>query len=64
MKFTGKHGIERELSITDGTLARIVRKCQDLPGQQLFKYVDDDGGVVPVTSADVNAYIREAMGEE
>lgn len=62
MKFRGKHGVERELSITDRNLTRIVRKIQDLPGQQLFQYTDDDGAACPVTSADVNAYIKEATG--
>jgi DNA topoisomerase-1 len=64
MKFKGKHGIERELSITDRNLTRIVRKVQDLPGQHLFQYEDDDGQPCPVSSADVNAYIKEAMGED
>ena len=64
MRFKGKHGIERELTITDRNLARIVRRCADLPGQHLFQYVDDDGEPQPVTSSDVNAYIRSAMGEE
>ena len=62
MKFKGKHGIERELNITDRNLTRIVKKVQDLPGQHLFQYVDDDGTPCPVTSADVNAYIKEATG--
>lgn len=63
MKFKGKHGIVRELNITDRTLTRIVRNCQDLPGQHLFQYIDNEGQPVPVTSAEVNAYIKEAMGE-
>lgn len=62
MRFKGKHGIERELSITDRNLTRIVRKVQDLPGQHLFQYVGDDGEPCPVTSADVNAYIKAATG--
>jgi len=64
MRFKGKHGIERELSITDRNLTRIVRTCQDLAGQNLFQYVDDEGEPQPVTSSDVNDYIRDAMGEE
>ncbi|MGE5722863.1 MAG: DNA topoisomerase IB [Sphingomonadales bacterium] len=64
MRFKGKHGIERQLTITDRNLTRIVRRCNDLPGQNLFQYVDDEGEPQPVTSTDVNAYIREAMGEE
>jgi len=62
MKIKGKHGIVRELSITDRNLTRIVRKVQDLPGQHLFQYIDDAGEACPVTSADVNAYIKEATG--
>jgi len=64
MRFTGKHGIVRELTITDRNLTRLVRRCHDLPGQHLFQYVDDAGEAQPVTSSDVNAYIKEAMGEE
>ncbi len=62
MRFKGKHGIERELNITDRNLTRIVKKVQDLPGQNLFQYVNDDGEPCPVTSADVNDYIRDATG--
>ncbi len=61
--FKGKSGVEHEVRLRDRRLARVVRSLQDLPGQQLFKYRDDDGSLCPVTSDDVNAYIREAMGE-
>jgi len=64
MKFTGKHGIVHEVAITDANLKRIVAKCQDLPGQNLFQYVGDDGEPHAVTSADVNDYIRETSGAE
>lgn len=64
MRFKGKSGIERELSITDATLSRIVKRCQDLPGQNLFQYLDEEGEAHPVTSTDVNDYIREATGED
>jgi DNA topoisomerase-1 len=64
MRFKAKSGIERELSITDRTLSRIVRLCQDLPGQNLFQYVNGDGEPQPVGSSDVNDYIREATGED
>jgi DNA topoisomerase-1 len=64
MRFKAKSGIERELSITDSTLSRIVRKCQDLPGQNLFQFVDEEGEAQPVSSTDVNDYIREATGED
>ena len=62
--YAGKHGIKRTISIADRRLARIAARTQDLPGQHLFEYVEEDGSVCPVTSTDVNAYIREAMGEE
>jgi DNA topoisomerase I len=64
MRFKAKSGIERELSITDRTLSRIVKKCQDLPGQNLFQYLDDDGEAQPISSTDVNDYIRDATGED
>ena len=62
MRFTGKHGIVHEVSLTDRRLARIIKRCQELPGQMLFQYVNGDGQPQPVTSADVNDYIREASG--
>ena len=64
MRFNGKHGITREVTITDRRLGRIVRKCQDLPGQPLFQYINGDGTPNPISSADVNDYIREATGGE
>lgn len=64
MRYAGKGGGVRELSITDRNLTRLVRRCQDLPGQNLFQYLDDDGEAQPVSSTDVNDYIREALGDE
>jgi DNA topoisomerase-1 len=64
MRFTGKRGIVHERTITDRRLARVVRGCQDLPGQSLFQYVNGDGEPQQITSADVNDYIREASGGE
>ena len=64
MRFKGKSGKLQELSLTDHNLTRLVKRCQDLPGQQLFQFVDDEGEPRAVGSSDVNAYIREAMGEE
>jgi len=64
ISYTGKHGIKRTVTITDRNLSRIAKRTQDLPGQHLFEYVTADGDVCPVTSSDVNAYIKEAMGEE
>jgi DNA topoisomerase-1 len=62
--YTGKHGIRRTVTLADRNLVRIARRTQDLPGQNLFEYVNDEGGVCPVTSGDVNAYIKAAMGED
>jgi DNA topoisomerase I len=62
MRFAGKHGIVREVTITDRRLGRVVRRCQELPGQALFQYVNGSGEPQAITSADVNHYIREASG--
>src|SRR4051812_12918552 len=62
--YQGKHNIKRTVTVTDRNLVRIARRTQDLPGQHLFEYVSDDGNVCPVTSGDVNAYIKAAMGED
>jgi DNA topoisomerase-1 len=63
-RFRGKSGVRHEIDLADPRLARVVRRCQELPGQELFAYVDDAGAVRDVTSADVNAYLREAAGAE
>ena len=52
------------IELEDRRLARVVARCQELPGQELFQYVDDDGAVQDVDSADVNEYLREIAGEE
>ncbi len=64
MRFAGKHGIVHEMRITDTNLKRICKRCQDLPGQMLFQYVNGDGEPQPVTSGDVNEYIKEATRGE
>ncbi len=64
MRFPAKHGIVREVTITDRNLKRIVGKCQDLPGQMLFQYINGSGEPQAVSSADVNDYIREATGAD
>lgn len=64
LQYKAKSGKLRALTITDRSLSRFVRKCQDLECQHLFSWVDDDGGCHPVTSSDVNDYIREAMGAD
>jgi DNA topoisomerase-1 len=60
--FRGKSGVEHSLELDDRRLARIVRQCRDLPGQELFQYRDEAGGVVDVGSSDVNAYLKEVTG--
>jgi DNA topoisomerase I len=62
-RFRGKGGKEHEVGLRDRRLAALIRRCQELPGQELFQY-DDDGVVRDVTSDDVNEYIREIAGEE
>ncbi|APL94828.1 DNA topoisomerase IB [Sphingobium indicum] len=62
LRYRAKSGREHELTITDRRLVRFVRAVQDLPGQHLFQYVDEEGIARPITSSDVNAYISEAMG--
>jgi DNA topoisomerase-1 len=61
-QFKGKHGVDWSVSQRDRRIARIIRSCQELPGQHLFQYLDDAGSRVRVTSTDVNAYLREISG--
>jgi DNA topoisomerase-1 len=61
--FRGKSGKEHVVDVTDPRLAAIVKRCQELPGQELFHFREDGGSLHPVESADVNAYLREATGE-
>ena len=63
-KFRGKSGKWHTIKLADRRLARIVNRCQDLPGQELFQYVDDEGIQRDVTSQDVNDYLRAIAGEE
>ncbi len=62
--FTGKSGKKHEIDLKEPRLAAIVERMQDLPGQELFGYVAEDGSVIDVKSDDVNAYLREVAGEE
>jgi DNA topoisomerase I len=62
--FRGKSGQEHSIELTDLRLARIVKQCRDLPGYELFQYVDESGAVCAVDSADVNQYIRDIAGHD
>src|SRR5213592_4345386 len=62
-RFRGKSGRQHEVDITDRRIAKIVSKCQDLSGQDLFQYVSDEGEVGDITSQDVNDYLREITNE-
>jgi len=62
--FKGKGGKTWRLSVKNARVAKIMRACQELPGQQLFQYLADDGEPQSVTSSDVNAYLREASGRD
>ena len=64
LQYRAKSGKICVLTVTDRSLIRFVRKCQDLPGQHLFRWLDDQGEPHPVTSSDVNDYIRETTGED
>ena len=61
--FRGKSGIEHTIGINDRRVARIVKRCKDLPGAELFQYIDDDGERQTLDSADVNTYLEDITGE-
>jgi DNA topoisomerase-1 len=63
-QFKGKSGKTWNLRIKDRRIAKIVKQCQDIPGQELFQYMDDEGKRQDVTSADVNAYLKEITGRD
>lgn len=64
LRFRGKSGQEQRARVVDRRIARIVKACQDIPGQELFQFVDADGNPQSIDSADVNAYLREISGAE
>jgi DNA topoisomerase I len=64
LEFVGKKGVAQQIKLHDRRLARLVKQCQDIPGQQLFQYLDAGGERRAVDSADVNEYIREASGHD
>ena len=59
LRFRGKSGVQQSATLDDPRVARVVRRCQQLPGQELFQYVDEDGTPHTVGSSDVNDYLRE-----
>ena len=63
-QFNGKSGLRHIVNLKDRRLARIIQRCQDLPGQELFQYLDEGDTPQTVDSSDVNAYLREVTGEE
>ena len=62
--FRGKGGIRHTVELNDRRLARIVKRCQDVPGQELFQYIDEKGDHHTIDSADVNEYLRRIAGQE
>ncbi|WP_082559824.1 MULTISPECIES: DNA topoisomerase IB [unclassified Lysobacter] len=64
LHFRGKGGQQHDIAIDDAALVRQLRRCQQLPGQLLFQYRDDNGAIQPVDSDTINAYLREAMDGE
>jgi DNA topoisomerase-1 len=63
-QFRGKSGIEHDVPVSDRRVAKIVRRCMDLAGQDLFQYLDADGARHAVTSSDINDYLREVTGAD
>ena len=64
LRFRGKSGVMHEAEVDDARVAKVVRQCQQLPGQELFQYTDEDGTRHGIGSSDVNDYLREASGGE
>jgi DNA topoisomerase I len=64
LNFRGKGGVQHEVLIDDKRIAKIVRRCQEIPGQHLFQFVNDEGQRCPIDSGQVNDYLREAMGND
>ena len=64
LRFKGKSGVPHEVIVPDRRIARVVRRMQDLPGEELFQYLDEDGEPHALESADVNAYLKSIGGDE
>ncbi|MCW8274962.1 DNA topoisomerase IB [Pseudomonas sp. PCH199] len=63
-QFRGKSGVEHQITVKDRRLARIVKRCQEIPGQNLFQYLDENGERHTITSADINAYLQTLTGAD
>lgn len=63
-EFVGKKGVKHKIKLQSSRMVRLVRKCRDVPGQDLFQYYDDKGGHHHIGSADINNYIKEITGED
>jgi len=64
LSFRGKGGVQHDVLIDDKRIARIMKHCRELPGQQLFQYVTDEGQRAAIDSGQVNDYLRDSMGDE
>lgn len=64
LNFKGKSGVAHQIEFNDPRVARIIQKCQELPGQELFCYQDSEGNTSDITSSDVNQYLRDTTGED
>jgi DNA topoisomerase I len=64
LNFRGKGGVQHEILIDDRRIVKIVRRCQEIPGQHLFQYINDEGQRCPIDSGQVNDYLGEAMGND
>jgi len=64
LKFRGKSGVPHDIAVDDPHMARIVRRCRELPGQLLFQYIDESGALHGIDSADVNGYLAEVSGPD
>ena len=63
LEFIGKSGVERDVTVQNAQLAEIVKQCEEIPGQTLFQYFDENGDRQPIESGDVNDYLHEVMGD-
>jgi DNA topoisomerase-1 len=63
-QFRGKSGVKHAIDLEDKGLAKIIKRCQDLPGYELFQYIGDDGALYAIDSTDVNEYLRQIAGDD